>query len=407
MLAGLLLVLGFVQPTRAADWPWFLGPTHDGVSTETGLRDDWPEGGPPKLWERKTGETYAAPSVAGGKLILFHRLEDAEVVECLDAADGKPIWRFDYPTAYVDRYGYNGGPRAAPTIFDGRTYTYGAEGKLHCLDFATGKPLWRHDVKQAFGVPDNFFGVGSAPVIEGKLLIIAAGGADDAGLVAYDRVTGKVVWKASDQGASYATPYCATILGKRRVLHFGREGLVCVDADDGKVNWSYPFRSRVYESVNAAGPVVDGDRIFVSASYRTGAVLLRHTDDGHREIWKSRVMGNHWATSILEDGHLYGFDGRHENETTLKCIELATGEQKWATRPGALGRGSMIRADGKYILLTERGILTLARLSPAGPESLAQQPYLKYPCWIAPVLADGRLYIRNDRRLICLDLRNK
>ena len=147
--------------------------------------------------------------------------------------------------------------------------------------------------------------------------------------------------------------------------------------------------------------------MFVSATYRTGAVLLRVNEDGGgvEEVWKSQVMGNHWATSILDDGYLYGFDGRHSNETALKCVELKTGKQMWAAR--GLLRGSMIRADGRYILVSETGALVLARLMPKGPDVLWNKEYLTYPAWIAPVLADKHLYIRNDKKLICFDLRPK
>ncbi len=405
-LASVLICVGSTIAV-AADWPHFLGPTHDGVSAETGLLETWPKDGPPIAWEMQTGETFAAPSIVGGKLILFHRVKDEEVVECLEATSGRKVWRFAYPTQYVDRYGYNGGPRAAPTIAEGRVYTYGAEGTLHALDFETGKALWDRDIKKEFKVPDNFFGVGSAPVLEGDRLLIAAGGADGAGLLALAPSTGKLLWKASNQGASYATPYAATIRGKRRIVHFGKEGVVCVEAETGAVNWTYPFRSRTYESVNAAGPVVSGNLVFASASYRTGAVLLRVSEDGSGvdEVWKNGVIGNHWATSIIEGKYIYGFHGRHESEAVLKCIEFETGREMWA-RAG-LGRGSMIRADGRTIILGERGRLVLAELTSTEPKILWFKPYLRHPCWTAPVLTDGLLYIRNQTRLICLDIRSK
>lgn len=389
----------------ADDWPWFLGPTHDGVSAEKGLLKDWPDTGPPRLWDRKTGQTYAAPVIIGGKLILFHRIANEESVECFDALTQKSIWTFRYPTAYVDRYGYNGGPRCSPTVHQGKVYTFGAGGTLHCLDFATGKKIWARQIRKEFKVTANFFGVGSSPVMDGDRLLIAAGGANGAGVLALNPDTGKLIWKASDEPASYATPRAATINGRRCVIHFGRKGLVSIDAASGKVNWSYPLRSRTFESVNAAGPLIIDDLIFATASYRTGAVLLKDKGDHVEEIWKSPVMGCHWSTPFLDDGHIYGFDGRHESEAALKCVEWKTGRELWRVKE--YGRGSMIKVDGKYIILSERGDLVLAELSPAGHKALRRISYLRYPCWIAPVLADGLLYIQNETRLICLDLRSK
>lgn len=402
---GAGLWTGSWTPARGADWPHFLGPTCDGVSTETGILKDWPTDGPPVLWQRDTGKTYAAPSIAGGKLLLFHRIGDDIFLESLDAGTGKLLWKFTYPTDYVDRYGYNGGPRASPTLFDGRAYIFGPMGVLHCLDLQTGKPIWKKDIKSEFNVPDNFFGVGSSPVIEADRLLIAAGGPDGAGLIALDRKTGALLWKAGNQEASYSTPYAATLLGKRRVLHFGREGLVCVEAETGTLNWFFPFRARVHESVNAAGPIVSGDLIFISASYRTGAALLRMKQDGYEVVYKTQAMGTHWATSILDDGYLYGFDGRQESNTVLKCIAFKTGKPRWSMR--GFGRGSLLKVDGQYVILGERGTLALAKLTPETATVLHHKKYLRYPCWIAPVLADGRLYIRNETRLLCLDFNAK
>jgi outer membrane protein assembly factor BamB len=414
---------------RADDWPCFMGPTHDGVSAETNLVAGWPESGPPLVWKMQVGASYSAPSVTKDAMFLFHRIRNEEVLECLDAATGAPRWRAAYPTDYVDRYGYNGGPRCTPLVTSEHVFTFGAAGKFCCFNTKTGAVAWQRQLNEELSVPQNFFGVGSSPLLEGRLLIVNAGGPNGAGIVALDRDTGKTVWQSTDEGASYASPMCATIGGQRYAFIFGRGGLVVLDPANGKLFWRFPFRSKLYESVNAASPVIAGDCVFVSASYRTGGALLRvHKDErgsglgfltwvksfwtrqneqpkGYDVLWKDEVMSNHWATSILRDGYLYGFNGRHEEGTTLRCVELATGKLMW--EQPKLTRCSMIYANGHFIVLTEWGRLMLARLTPKGCEiiSTAQVLEPQRPSYIAPVLANGFLYVRNERQLLCFDIR--
>lgn len=402
-LAAGWMIAAATTSALADDWPWFLGPTHDGVSTGKNLASRWPAEGPRVLWRTEVGLSYSSPVVVNGRVFVFHRLGDREVLDCRDAATGAKQWQADYPTAYKDRYGYNNGPRSTPIVADGRVFTLGAEGRFTCFDAATGRQLWQRHLNEEHKVEQNFFGVGGSPLLEGKLLIVNVGGPPDAGIVALDKDTGKTVWQTTDEGASYGTPLCATIGGQRYAFVFAKGGLVCLEPATGKVFWRFPFRSKLYESVNAASPVVAGDCVFISASYKTGGALLRVRKDGCDVVWRDEVMSNHWATSIHRDGFLYGFNGRHELGTTLRCVEWATG--KLRCEQPALGRGSMILADGRFIILSERGRLILANLKPDTFEEICGVQLLDYPCWIAPVLANGLLYIRNEGQLICLDLR--
>jgi outer membrane protein assembly factor BamB len=388
---------------RGDDWPCFMGPAHDGVSAETNLVANWPEEGPPLVWKMDVGASYSAPSIVKGAMFLFHRIRNEEVLECLDAATGAPRWKAAYPTDYVDRYGYNGGPRCTPLVAGEQVFTFGAAGKFCCFNAKTGAVIWQRNLNEELAVPQNFFGVGSSPLLEGKLLIVNAGGPNGAGVVALDRDTGKTVWQSTDEGASYASPMCATIGGQRYAFIFGRGGLVALDPADGQLFWRFPFRSKLYESVNAASPVIAGDCVFVSASYHTGGALLRVRKDGYDVVWRDEVMSNHWATSILRDGYLYGFNGRHEEGTTLRCVELATGKLMW--EQPKLTRCSMIHANGHFIVLTEWGRLMLAKLTPKGCEIISTAQVLdpQRPSYIAPVLADGYLYVRNERQLFCFD----
>jgi outer membrane protein assembly factor BamB len=286
------------------DWAEFLGPRQNGISGETGLLEKWPAAGPPIVWKLKIGEGYSAPSVRGNRVVLFHRpgkgaiSRPEEVIECLTADAGKPLWRHAYPTEYSDPYGYNGGPRCAPLLTDDRCYTFGAEGVLTCLDLATGRQIWQHKTAEEFQVPFAFFGVGATPILEGNRLIVMIGGLPKSGVVAFDAVTGKKEWESVGTDtwppprvriqrdappgklASYATPLAATIHGKRHVLCFMRPGLVSLDPETGETNFSFWFRSQLHDSVNAARPVVVDDYIFLSAAYETGAALLKVHEGG-------------------------------------------------------------------------------------------------------------------------------
>jgi outer membrane protein assembly factor BamB len=446
-LSVLFLTTGlFVAP--AADWPGFLGPQGDGTSPETGLLDSFPAGGPAIVWQTNIGTGYSAPSVRAGKLVLFHRLGDEEVVEAFDAATGEPRWRHGYPTAYIDPFGYNNGPRCAPLLTTNRCYTFGAEGKLTCLDLASGRPLWQRDTAKDFTVPEAFFGVGSAPLLEGDLLITMVGGQTNSGMVAFHAATGATVWESVgtgnwtgqpmhgwpgertvtwrnwDKQASYSSPVAATIHGRRVVFCLMRQGLVALDPVTGQVFDSFWFRAQIEESVNAINPVVSGNHIFISAAYyRVGSLVLELTVDfKFKEVWRSPTgrgqapnLELHWTTPILHDGHLYAFSGRNEPDASFRCVEFATGSLKWerdeswrrrsGPPPNTFGRGSAILADGKLIVLGEAGLLGLFRPNPERLEELGrwQVSEMRYPCWAGPVLADQRVYLRSEDRLICLD----
>ena len=342
---GLLSGSGFGQRLASGeDWPCFLGPRQDGISRETGILKKWPAGGPPRVWSRRVGNSYSAPVTARGRLVVFHRVKGNETLDCLDARTGKPFWSFDYPTEYEDRYGYNNGPRSSPAIDGNRVYAYGAEGTLTCLDFETGRLLWQRRANQEFRVPQGFFGAGTAPLIEEGLVLLNLGGPDGAGVVAFDKLTGKTVWKASNDGASYSTPITRTINGKRLAVFFTQAGLLVLEVKTGAEAYRFPFRSKLYESVNAASPVVVDDVVFLSATYGVGSVALRMGSGGLEPLWQNRTaMQNHWATSIYWQGFLYGMDGRHEIrlQSALHRIQDRNREvvRGSGTRPGLFYHG--------------------------------------------------------------------
>jgi outer membrane protein assembly factor BamB len=425
-----------------SDWPCFLGPTGDSVSTEKDILTPWPIQGPPRVWECRIGGGYAAPAISRGRLFLFDRTRDRARLRCLKSETGEFLWEFDYPTDYEDKYGYNNGPRCYPVVDGARVYIYGAEGMLYCVRVADGKLVWKVDTIKEFGVVPNFFGVGSTPVVEGDLLLVQVGGSppgshdmsfadikgNGSGVVAFDKYTGKVRYKITDELASYSVPVLATIDRRRWCFVLARGGLIGFDPGSGKVDFRYPWRAKLLESVNAANPVVVGNKVLISETYGPGSALLEVRPGEVKEVWtdaakppRGKSMMCHWNTPICVDGYLYGCSGRHENNAELRCIELATGKVMWS-EPG-LSRTSLLLVDGHFVCQAEDGTLLLLKVNPEKYQEVSRVelataglgfmlggtlpvriPLLREPAWSAPILSHGLLYVRGRDRLVCLEL---
>ena len=419
------------------DWRAFLGPSHNGVSTETKLNRTLP---PPLIWECPKGTGYASPAIAGDRLVFLHRLGNEEIVECLHTELGASHWQFRYPTAFEDRYGYNNGPRSSPVIAGGRVYTMGAEGLLHCLDLESGKVLWHRDLRIDYHVRQDFFGTGSTPLVEGRLLIVNVGAPGGPCVVGMDRLTGREIWRAASPrwGPSYASPVPAFVQGKRRVFVFaGGEsdppsgGLMAIDPATGRVDFACPWRSRTRESVNASCPVVFGNKVLISASYRTGSALIEVLRNfTYRVKWTTQEFALHFNTPIYRDGYLYGFDGRNEPDASLACVDASSGKIVWRETPewtervaGGDGReeitgpyrGSLLAVDGQFLCIGELGHLIWMDLTPSGYREISRgRLFAARESWTLPVLSRGLLYVtQNTRdvwegtgpRLLCYDLR--
>jgi outer membrane protein assembly factor BamB len=413
------------------DWPKFLGPAGTSTSPEKGLLP-WPKQGLRIVWQREAGEGYCAASVSQGRLFHFERVGNAARLLCLHSETGKELWKFEYLTDYRDKFGYNGGPRCCPVIDDERVYLYGAEGMLHCLQVADSKVVWKVDTLAEFGVIQNFFGVGSTPVIEGDLLIAQVGGSppgsdmvgfgdlkgNGSGIVAFNKRTGKVVYRITDELASYASPVLATIDGRRWCFVLARGGLVGFEPASGKVDFHWPWRAPDFESVNASNPVVVGDRVFISECYGFGSALLKVKPGACAVVWsdakkklREKSMMCHWMTPVHHDGYLYGCSGRHSKDAELRCIELATGKVMWSEP--RLTRTSLLLIDGHLVCQTEVGPLLLLKTHAKQFDEVAflevieagkKDPLLDYPCWAAPVVSRGLMYLRAPDRLVCLEV---
>jgi len=415
----------FADDLIADDWPYFLGPSRDGTSTETGIRTDW-SGGLPVAWHVAAGEGYGAPSIAGGRVYFFDRHGDRARLVALDAGSGAEIWRREYPTDYEDYYGFSNGPRVSPVVDGDRVYTFGVEGRLRAHATASGELLWDVDTTKQFGVVKNFFGVGSSPAIEGDLLIAQVGGSppgspsihsgevkgNGTGLVAFDKETGEVRWKVSNELSSYAAIQLATIGDRRWGFSFSRGGLVGFQPKTGKVDFEFPWRSRILESVNAATPVVQGDTVLIAESYGLGGALLRAKPGGYEVVWKDprrdQSLKLHWSTPVVVDGTIYASSGKSAGDALLRAVDHATGKILWS-EPG-LSRSTLLYVDDYLVVLGENSVLYLVRPNREKYELVAQARVdiegeaITPPTWNAPVLADGRLYIRGKDRLLALRL---
>lgn len=431
---ALTLTCLLAAPCFAENWPDFLGPRRDAKSTETGLNWDWPATGPPIAWQSEIGVGYAGPAIRGEKLVAFGRHGNRDRVTCRNALTGEELWRTEHATAYRDLLGYNNGPRTTPVINGELVYTLSEEGVLQCLRMADGEVVWRRNTSEDFGVVKNFFGVGATPVVWGDLVIAQIGGSppgapadvyaaggrvrsSGTGVVAFDKHTGDIAWKAADELASYSSPVVVERDDRAWCFVLARGGLVALDPEGGAVDFQIPWRAPLLESVNASTPVVHEGRVFISETYGVGSALVEFAPDAGRVVWSDRERGRdkalelHWNTPVLHRGFLYGSSGRHSGGAELRCVEWETGRVRWR-KPG-LTRASLLYAEGRLVCLGEDGVLRLLRATPERYEELARvvlrgpdgRPLLRGDCWTAPALAGGLLYVRGEDRLVCLDLR--
>jgi outer membrane protein assembly factor BamB len=387
----------------SADWPQFLGPERNGIYRGPALAETWPAQGPRVAWRKTVGQGFAAPVVAGNRLIVFHRVGPQEVVEALDPLTGASVWRYPYPTTYRDDFGFDEGPRAVPVVADGIVYTFGAEGQLHAVNVATGQRVWSEDTMKRFNVPKGFFGAAGSPLVEGGRVIANVGG-PKAGIVAFDAKSGQVEWTATTDQASYSSGVAATFPSGRRAIFLTRNALVGLDPATGTIAFRRNWQARANASVNVASPLVVGDLIFVSAEYGPGAGVLRVDGSNLVELWTSdEAMSNHYATSVHRDGILYGFHGRQEFGPSLRAVELRTGKVRW--NQDQFRAGTVTLVGDRLLIVREGGEMILAPASPDGFKPIARAQILPATIRAYPAVSDGFVYLRNENTLVCLDLR--
>ena len=398
-----LLNPSFVEvASNKNSWPQILGPSRNGVYTGPELATSWKESGPVELWRLPIGAGLAGPVVSDGRLIVFHRIDNEEIVEAFDALTGKKIWRYAYSTSYRDDFGFDEGPRAVPVVINGRVFTFGAQGQLTALDSVTGKLIWTRATMIEFNVPKNFFGQSGSPIVSKGLVIANVGGAD-AGIVAFNEFTGDVVWISTKQGASYSSPAFGRFNNKLHAVFLTRTGLLGVEVNSGKIGFEKYWRARMHSSVNAATPLVFKNQVFISAEYGPGAGLFEVNGETLIPLWSSNeIMSNHYATSVHKDGYLYGFHGRQEFGPSLRAVNLKTGQVSWSKEH--FGGGSVTLTNDHLLIAHENGELIMIPATPTKFSITAKARVLTPTVRALPAVASGVVYLRNDDTLVALDL---
>lgn len=407
---SVLLTALFASGALGGDWPQILGPTRSGVASKDEELVAWPESGPKSLWSRELGEGFAGPAVADKRVVIFHRVGEADRIEAWDAGTGRGLWRTDFPASYAGGINSDTGPRCVPLIDNGRVIVFGAGGQLHCVALSDGRKLWSRNAKEDFNSLDGYFGAGSSPIIVDGRLLVNVGGRDDAGLVALAPETGKTLWKATSERASYSSPIEIRTNEKPLCLFVTRLNAIAVVPGRGEVVFRSPF-GRTGPTVNAATPIVFDNHLFLTASYGIGAKLLRI--DGSRivELWANDdSMSSQYNTPVFHDGFLYGIHGREDvGAADLRCVAAKTGKVQWSV--DGFGVAHLIRAGGRFVALTVDGKIVLAEASPQEFKQLATAQMALDPgatTRALPAMSDGKLFARSTTsrggRLYCFQV---
>jgi len=440
--AALLLSLGGavgLLPVSADDWPQWQGPQRDGIWREQGILEAFPAGGPPVRWRTQIGAGYAGPVVAKGRVYLTDRptalemgnpggaldrtaASGVERVLCLSEADGKVLWRYEYDCPY--NIAYPSGPRASPVVSDGKVYTLGAEGHLFCLEANTGRVIWSRQFKKDYGIETQTWGVASQPLVDGRKLICLVGGEGHT-VVAFDKETGQELWRAlGAKEPGYAPPVIYEIGGTRQLIVWDVEALSSLDPETGKVHWSEPFQTKMGHCI--ATPRRMNDLLFIS-SFFDGSLMMRldANQPTARVLWRikgaseSKPEGLHCliSTPFLEDGYIYGVCSYGH----LRCLKAETGERLWETLAATTPDGKaarwatafIVKQGDRFFLYNEKGDLIIARLKPTGYEEISRTHLLeptnnaggRAVHWCHPAFANRCVYVRNDKEIICVDLK--
>lgn len=388
-------VLSLASAAWPADWPQFGGPNGDFIALDTGINKDWSQRPPEVLWRVSLSDDgYAGPSVAHGKVFIIDHQGDRDIVRALDLQTGADIWSFDYPDHSKPNYGF---ARSTPVFSEGKLYTLSRLGLLQCLDATTGDKSWSRHLVREFGGQTPKWQYAISPLVDGDRVIVVPGG-PNACVAALDKNTGETIWGGGGSDIpGYSTPVPATINGQEQYVVFTGYSLIGVDAATGQRLWRVPWETRY--DVNAALPVIMGNRIFITSGYNRGCAVVEVSGSDASIRWENQEIKAHFSSALFYNGDIYGTsDPGH-----LVCLDPATGDPLWR-QPG-FEKGGIVLVDGVIIGMDGRGgDVIMAEASPNGYRELGRIKPLGGQSWTAPIVADGKLIVRNKKAIVCLDL---
>jgi len=413
---SLALIAVTTLPLCAADWPQYGGPNAN-RSTSEKIQKIFPVGGPKAVWRVPVTDGFSSLAVSGGKAFtqVMREFEGAprETIVALNANTGKELWAAPLGIIKLGDGGQSGtddnkggdGPRSTPSVDGNRVYVTSAKLVVSCFDAETGKPVWSSDLMKEHAGRNISWQNAASPLVEGNLVFVGGGGAGES-LLALNKATGAVVWKAHDEKITHATPVVATILGAKQIIFFTQSGLVSVNPADGALLWKHPFK---YNVSTAASPVVGGDIVYCAAGYGVGSTAVKISKEGGAfkatELWRSngnQPVANHWSTPVYHQGHLYGmFSFKEYGTGPLKCVELATGQVKWSV-PN-FGAGNVILAGDTVLALSDKGELVTVETTPAAYKEISRAKVVTGKCWSSPTVANGRIFVRSTKEAVCLE----
>ncbi len=400
LILGILLSGHIMAAAESSGWPQFLGPMRNGSAGDScvALPEAFPKE-PEVLWSRPLGSGHAGPVIAEEKLVMVHRQGDALVVDALDAKSGQPLWQQTFSTSYRDDFGMDEGPRAVPTIADGRVFVHGADGMLYALDLRKGTKLWEVDTAATLESPQGFFGRACSPLVAGEKVLVTTGG--KAAMTAFAVESGRVIWSTGQDDASYASP---VMLNETVVLAWLRNHLTTFSLSDGAVLDRQRYRPSMEASVSAATPVQTDAGWFLSAEYGVGCSLWSIQENGSlNQTWRAdELLDAHFSTPVHRQGCVFGFHGRQERGMALRCLELKTKTVTWESPPTK--GGTLLLVRDKLVVLTEEGELWVVRATPERFDQLLSMQVLRANHRSHAAYADGIWYARDSEKLVAIRL---
>ncbi len=391
---ALLIMIG--PATMADDWPFFRGPKYNGISAEKGW-SPW-SGKPAVAWIKDLGIGASSFTVVGDKVFTTGNKDGKDYVYCLDAKTGKEKWTHSFTSEFEARM-FEGGTAATPTLYKDKVYNLSYDGKLQCLAMNTGKVVWEKNLLQDFGGKLSRWKYSGSPLVVGGQVIVDVGGSGNS-TVALDANTGAKIWGSGNQSAGYASPI-PFLQGKTAaVMVFKGTRMVAHDFKSGKQLWEIPWKTSY--DVNASSPVIIGNQFLISSGYKDGrAAVFNITSGAPKKVWQNDDIKTKMSSCVVYKGHVYGVS---EKKGMLMCIDQANGKTLWSERKGGQF-GTLMIADGKLIVLTDTGELVIAEAQSSGYKELAAGKVLDGRCWVAPVLANGRIYAKTNKgQMVCIRL---